>query len=147
MEVILREDVKGLGRKNEVVKVASGYARNFLIPKGFALEITPSNLKAIEQGIAQQQRQREHELRTAQRLAQKIEEISLTITKAVGEEEKLFGAVTKEEIANGLKEKGINIDKRVLDLSEPIRKLGIYSIGVKLHPEVEAKIKLWVIKE
>ncbi|HAV42484.1 TPA: 50S ribosomal protein L9 [bacterium] len=147
MEVILREDVKGLGCKNEVVKVASGYARNFLIPKGFALEITPSNLKAIEQEIAREQRHREHELRTAQRLAQKIEEISLTITKAVGEEEKLFGAVTKEEIANGLKEKGINIDKRVLDLSEPIRKLGIYSIGVKLHPEVEAKIKLWVIKE
>ena len=146
MELILKKDVKNLGRENEVVRAAAGYARNFLIPKGFAVEAVPSNLKILENEKERSSTQLDRRLHLSQRLAQKIEGISLTISKTAGEEEKLFGSVTKEDIVSGLLEKGIEIDKKLIDLEQPIKKLGIYGVKIRLHPEVEAKIKVWVIK-
>lgn len=147
MELILKRDVESLGHKNDVVKVANGYARNFLIPKGLAKEATGPNIKALEEEARRRSKQVERELHVSQKLSKKIEETSLTIAKSSGEEDKLFGSVTKEDIVNGLKEKGIEVDKKLLELEQPIKKLGIYTVKIKLHPEVEARLKVWVIKK
>lgn len=147
MKVILNKDVENLGHKDEVVNVADGYARNFLIPRGFALEATAATLKVLKERTGRASRQLERELNSARRLAQKLEGISLTVSKASGEDERLFGSVTKEDIVDGLREKGIDLDRRLLDLEEPIKKLGIYVVKIRLHPEVEARLRVWVIKK
>src|SRR5882672_9312058 len=147
MEIILRQAVENLGKTGDVVKVKAGYARNYLLPHGFAYEATPGNLKRI-----QQERDRldaaENERRgAAQGIAEKLEQVSLTFSARVGDEGKLFGSVTASDIAHQLDAQGFQIEKRQIDLHEPIRALGVYRVPIRLHADVHTEIKVWVIKQ
>jgi large subunit ribosomal protein L9 len=147
MEIILRQAVENLGKPGDVVKVKSGYARNYLLPHGLAYEATPGNLKRI-----QQERDRldaaENERRTAaQTLAERLEQVSLTFSARVGEEGKLFGSVTTADIAQQLETQGFHIEKRQIDLHEPIKALGVYRVPVRLHADVKPEVRVWVIKQ
>lgn len=147
MKIVLLKDVERLGRAGEVVKVANGFARNFLIPRGEALLATDANIAHFESRRRQHEALAEREKRAAETLAQELEKTSLTIQARVGEEDKLFGSVTAQNVADLLKEQGHEIDRRKIDLEEPIRSLGVYSVEIRLHPEVRAAVKLWVVKE
>lgn len=147
MKVILTQSYETLGKEGDIVNVKPGYARNFLIPNKIALDYTPGNMKRYDQMQKVKDVRQVKEHKSATMLAESLNKISCTATVAVGEEDKLFGSVTSQDIANLLKEKGFEIDKRKIILEEPIKALGIYTIPIKLHPEVEAKIKLWVVKE
>ncbi len=147
MKVILRQDMDRLGKAGEVVSVKDGYARNYLIPRQLAYAATPGNLRRFEEEKKRMMLQSEREKRHAETLAKELEKASCTISMAVGEEDKLFGSVTSQDIAEALKEKGIEIDRRKIQLEEPIKALGIYTVPVKLHPEVTANIKVWVVKK
>jgi len=147
MKVILKQDVESVGTVGDIVTVKNGYARNYLIPKGIALEATPGNLKRIEQEKKTLELQKNREKKAAEQEAAKLNNVSVTISVSVGEEDKLFGSVTSQDIADALKEKGFEIDKRKIILDEPIKVLGIYSVPIKLHSEVEAKVKVWVVKK
>ena len=147
MEIILRQGVENLGKPGDVVKVKAGYARNYLLPHGLAYEATPGNLKRI-----QQERDRldaaENERRgTAQGLAEKLEQVSLTFSARVGEEGKLFGSVTASDIAAQLEAQGFHIEKRQIDLHDPIKALGVYRVPVRLHADVKPEVRVWVIKQ
>lgn len=147
MKVILKQDVESVGTIGDIVEVKNGYARNYLIPQGIALEATPSNLKRIEQEKKTLELQKNREKKAAEQLANKLNNVSVTISVSVGEEDKLFGSVTSQDIVDALKEKGFEIDKRKVILDEPIKVLGIYSVPIKLHSDVEAKVKVWVVKK
>lgn len=147
MKILLREDYKGLGEAGQVIKVKDGFARNFLIPKGIAFIATDQNRKRYENDLKQQSWKLERDKINAQELAKTLENVSCTISVQVGEEDKLFGSVTSQNIADSLEEQGHKIDRRKIQLDEPIKALGIYSIPIKLHPEVEAAVKVWVVKE
>jgi len=147
MKILLRQDFETLGEAGDVVRVKNGYARNFLIPKGIALAATPANTKRFENEKKQMNWRKEQEKRKSEELAKVLENVSCTITVQVGEEDKLFGSVTSQNIAESLEAQGHAIDKRKIVLEEPIKSLGIYSVPIKLHPEVEAKVKVWVVKE
>jgi large subunit ribosomal protein L9 len=140
MKVILRKDFEQLGKIGDVVTVKDGYARNFLIPRQIAYEATKGALRAIELEKEIYRRRLEKEKNEANKLALELEKISITIAVKVGDDEKLFGSVTSQMIADALKEKGYSIDKRKIDLEEPIKTLGIYEVNVKLHPEVFSKV-------
>jgi large subunit ribosomal protein L9 len=147
MEIILRQAVENLGSPGDVVKVKSGYARNYLLPHGLAYEATPGNLKRI-----QQERDRldaaENERRTAaQTQAERLEQVSLTFSARVGEEGKLFGSVTTADIAQQLEAQGFHIEKRLIDLHEPIKALGVYRVPIRLHADVKPEVRVWVIKQ
>ncbi len=146
MKVILQQDFEKLGKAGEVVEVKPGYARNYLLPRGIALAATPGNLKAYNEQKKLDAQRQERTKRSALALAEKLNGLSCTATVAVGEEDRVFGSVTSQTIADLLKEKGFDIDKRKILLAEPIKALGIYDVPVRLHPEVEAKIKVWVVK-
>jgi len=147
MEVILREDVGKLGRRGDVVKVAEGYGRNFLLPRGLAMAVNEAN-KAM---IAKERKA--HELRAAKEkaefesVAQRIGTLRFIAPRKVGEHDVLYGSVTSGDIAEFLKAKGIDIDKRKIQLDEPIKKLGEHEVSVKLHPEVSATLRVLVTKE
>ncbi len=147
MKIILKEDVENLGQPGDVVEVKDGYARNFLIPRQFALRATPSNLKVYEQEKQRIEVERDKGKREAEALAERLKEVSLTATVAVGEEDRVFGSVTTQNIGELLTAKGFDIDRRKILLDEPLKALGVYEIGIKLHSEVEAQIKVWVVKE
>lgn len=147
MEVILRKDHEKLGTVGTKVLVKDGYARNYLIPRGLAYEATEGALRALEEEKKQADRRSNKELKTSEKLAQELEKVSITIQMKVGEDEKLFGSVTSQMIGDALKEKGIEIDKRIIDLEEPIKALGIYNVNVKLHQSVTGKVKVWVVRE
>ena len=147
MEIILRQDFEQLGKTGEVVKVKPGYARNYLIPKGIAYLATEANKRRLENDLKQQTWRQAKDKKMAEELAKKLESVSCTITVQVGEEDKLFGSVTSQNIAEALKAQGYEVDKRKIQLEEPIKSLGIYSVPVKLHSEVEATVKVWVVKE
>jgi large subunit ribosomal protein L9 len=146
MEVILREAVDKLGHPGDVVKVSPGFARNYLLPRGIAYEATPGNLKRISQEKDRLEAAENTRRGAAQELANKLEPISLTFSARVGEEGKLFGSVTSGDIAAQLEAQGVHIEKRMIDLHDPIRALGVYKVPVKLHADVKAEIKVWVIK-
>ncbi len=147
MKVILRKDYESLGRLGDIVEVKDGYARNYLFPRNIAIMATEGALNTIEEERQQQARREAKELRNAEKAAQEIEKISVTIQMKVGEDDKLFGAVTNQMIADSLREKGYALDKRQIDLQETIKTLGIYDVAVKLHPSVTAKVKVWVVRE
>ena len=147
MEIILRQAVENLGTTGDVVKVKAGYARNYLLPHGLAYEATPGNLKRI-----QQERERleaaENERRTsAQTVAERLEQVSLTFSARVGEEGKLFGSVTAADIAQQLESQGFHLEKRQIDLHEPIKALGVYRVPIRLHADVKPEVRVWVIKQ
>jgi large subunit ribosomal protein L9 len=147
MEVILRRAVENLGHPGDLVKVSAGYARNFLLPRGYAFEATPGNRKRIERERARLEAAESARRDDAQTLADRLAEVSLTFSARVGEEGKLFGSVTAADIANQLEGQGFEIEKRQIDLHEPIRSLGVYRIPIKLHADVRPEIKVWVIKQ
>ena len=147
MQVILKQDYEGLGLAGDVVNVKPGFARNYLLPKGFALVATPSNLRRIEDEKKKAMYRLNKERDLAEKLKKKLENISCTIKVAAGEDDKLFGSVTNQNVADALAEQDVVVDKRKILLEEPIKALGIYSIPIKLHPDVTATVKLWVIKE
>lgn len=147
MKVILKQDVDALGKSGDVVTVKDGYARNFLIPKNIAVSATSRNIRILEEEEKLLERRQDKDRRQAEVIAKELEKISLTAAVSVGEEDRVFGSVTAQTIADLLKEKGHDIDKRKIHLEEPIKALGIYTISLKLHAEVEAKIRVWVVKE
>ncbi|PIP20052.1 MAG: 50S ribosomal protein L9 [Candidatus Omnitrophica bacterium CG23_combo_of_CG06-09_8_20_14_all_40_11] len=147
MEVILNQDIDRIGKAGYIVKVKNGFARNFLIPNGLAVPVTSANLKKLEQEKQQKTLQLEKVKREAEELKAKLARLSLTITVLVHEEDKLYANITSQDLAAALKEEGFNIDKNSIVLDEPIKSLGIYEVPVNLHPEILAKIKVWIVKK
>jgi large subunit ribosomal protein L9 len=147
MEVILKEDVNKLGQRGDVVKVADGYGRNFLLPKKLAMEATAANKVVIEQMKQAAVRQSAREKSEAELLVKQLNHVELVFERKVGEKDHLFGSVTAAEIAQQLEQKGFNIDRRKLQLEEPLRQLGEFHVPVKLHREVTAHIKVTVKAE
>jgi len=145
MEVILKEDVKNLGEMGEIVKVAAGYGRNFLIPKGMAVLATSTNKKQLEHQIGEIERAKALQQEEARKILGQIDGISITIPKRAGEEDKLFGSVTNREIADVLTQQGHKIDRRQVDVDRGINELGIYEVPVKLASGIHAKVKVWVV--
>src|SRR5262249_42234080 len=147
MEVILKEDVEKLGHRGDVVKVADGYGRNFLLPRKLAIEATTGNKQVIESMKASAVRRSAKEKSEAEILAKQIETVELTFSRKVGEKDHLFGAVPAGDIADALNPKGFNIDRRKIQLDEPIKSLGDFDVPVRLHREVTARFKVTVNKE
>ena len=147
MKVILLKDVEQLGQAGEVVQVADGFGRNFLIPQRQARLATDANVAQFKSWHKQNEVAAEREQRAAEALAKELEKDSLTAVVRVGEEDRLFGSVTNQHISDLLKEKNYDIDRRAIELEEPIRTLGVYNVDVRLHPQVRATVKLWVVKE
>lgn len=147
MKVILREDVEAVGQAGQTVDVKDGYGRNFLLPRNLAIPATRANLKSIGE-IGKQKTIREKKRRRAAEVVKdRIERLSLSVEVLVGEEEKLFGSVTAHEVAALMEAEGVMIDKRAIQLDEPIKALGVYTVPVKIDKDVIANLKLWVIKK
>lgn len=144
MNIILIEDVDNLGLAGQVVTVAAGYARNKLIPGQLALEATPSNLKMLEKKRAEYEIRAKKEKERAAELAEKIEAVRLTISQKAGEKDKLYGSVTSMDLAAALEEQGLDIDRRKIKMTEPIKTLGEFEVPVKLHTDVTANLKVIV---
>ena len=147
LQVILNENVPNLGTIGDLVEVSDGYARNFLLPRSLAVLATTRNLKQFEHTRRLIEKKRAHALNSAQDLANKLKEVSITIAKQVGEEDKLFGSVTNRDIEDALNKEGIQIDRRNIVVSEPIKSLGVFNVGVKLHSSLTADLKVWVVAE
>ena len=147
MEVILNQDIDRIGKAGSTVKVKDGFARNFLIPNGLAVPLTSANLKKLEQEKQQKALQSEKVKRNAEELKDKLARLSLTMPVLTHEEDKLYANITAQDLAAALKEEDFDIDKNSIALDEPIKALGIYEVAVKLHPEVMAKIKVWIVKK
>jgi len=147
MEVILKEDVNNLGHRGDVVKVADGYGRNFLLPKKLAMEATAANKVVIEQMKQAAVRHSAREKSEAESLVSQLNQVELVFERKVGENDHLFGSVTSGEIAQQLEQKGFTIDRRKLQLEEPLRQLGEFHVPVKLHREVTAHVKVTVKAE
>ena len=147
MEIILRADVQHLGKIGEVVKVKDGYARNYLLPQGLAYPATEANKKKITYEGERLAKQQAAEKSAAETEATRLAAVQLTFEVKVGEEEKLYGSVTASDIQRKLEELGIHVDKRKIDLAEPIRELGEYNVGIKIHPEVRPEVRVTVVKE
>jgi large subunit ribosomal protein L9 len=147
VKIILTENVPSLGTAGTVVEVARGYARNFLIPQGKAMEVNPGNLARFEAQRVRLVEQIDTEKEAALELAARLAEVSLTIPQRVGESERLYGSVTNAVIAQALEEKGLTVDRKQLELDEPIKQLGTYQVTVRLAPEVTAQIQVEVVPE
>jgi large subunit ribosomal protein L9 len=145
MEVILIQDVKALGKKGDIVKVSDGYARNYILPKKLGLEATKQNLNELRLQKAAEAKKQQEILEEAQELAKKLNDITVRVTIKAGEGGKTFGSVSTKEISNAVKEQyGYDFDKKKLQLSEPIKNAGSYTVPVKLHPKVTAQMKVKV---
>ena len=147
MEVILNKDVERIGKAGHIVKVKDGFARNFLIPNGLAVPVTPANIKKLEQGKQLKALQLEKAKREAEGLRDKLARLSLTIPVLTHEEDKLYASITAQDLATALSEEGFNIEKNSIVLDEPIKALGIFEVSINLHPEIPAKVKVWVVKK
>ncbi|HKT09555.1 MAG TPA: 50S ribosomal protein L9 [Gemmatimonadaceae bacterium] len=148
MEVILRNAIENVGKPGDIVKVSNGYARNYLIPRGLAYEATAGNRKRIAAERARLEAAENARRDSAQTVADRLQQVSLTFSARVGDEEKLFGSVTAADIAQQLHAQGFpEIEKRQIELHEPIKALGVYRVPIRLHAEVKPDIKVWVIKQ
>jgi len=147
MHVILLEDIPSLGKVGDRVKVSDGYGRNYLVPQKKAILATEKGFKAVEHQKRQVQVRLEKEKKDAEKEVQQIEQLSCTFSKTVGESGKLFGSVTSMEIEGFLKENGIEVDRKKILLEEPIKNVGMFVVPIKLHPEVTAHLKVWVVQE
>jgi large subunit ribosomal protein L9 len=147
MDIILNEDVRKLGKVGDVVKVKDGYARNFLIPRKLASLATLGNRKRVALQKAKKAHAYDRARQDAQHLADKLAKISCTVTVEVNDRDKLYGAVTDAEIIRALEVEGFSIDRKLIVLENPIEELGIFEVGVRFHPEVLAKFRLWVAKK
>jgi large subunit ribosomal protein L9 len=147
VKLILREDVENLGKIGEIVDVAGGYGRNYLLPRGLAVKASMKNVKEQEHQKKIIQARMDRNKKDAEELAGSLDSVSCTITRKTGEEEKLYGSVTSRDIEEALREEGVSIDRKRIVLDEPIKKLGVYTVPVKLHTDVTGNIKVWVVKE
>jgi len=147
MKVILKDDVKNMGNMGQIIEVADGYARNYLVPRGLAVEANTKNIKSLEHQKRVIQEKSKKIRNEAQELSNKITTMSLVIKAKAGEEGKLFGSVTTMDIAESLKNEGMEIDKKKISLDEPIKRLGSYTVNIKVHPEVTTQVNLQVIEE
>ena len=149
VKVILRQDVPDLGQSGDIVTVRPGYARNYLLPRGMAYEATAGNIKQLEEEKRRAEARSRQQYLEARRRASQLENVSLTFHANAGDEGKLFGSITSADIAERLKEQNLDfeVDKRDIELEEPIKALGVYNVAVRLHPEVKPEIKVWVIKQ
>jgi large subunit ribosomal protein L9 len=147
MKVILIKDVERLGRSGDTVEVKPGYARNYLIPAGLALVATKENFKRLEEIRNRERKILEKQKIEAQKLKSLIENTSLTITCEVKEDDQIYGTVAETQIVKALKNEGIEVDKEKINLTQPIKKLGVYQVEIVLHPEVVATLRVWVVKK
>lgn len=148
MDVILQKDVKNLGSKGDVVKVAEGYGRNYLIPRGLAIEATDKNMAELKMKKKQQKKREERELQEAQNIAKKIDDKRLVLKVKAGEKGRLFGSITTKDIAEKIQsDYGVELDKRKIELAQPIRTLGNYRVEIKIHPGVSATLNVVVEKQ
>lgn len=149
LKVILRQDVPELGQSGDIVTVKPGYARNFLLPRGMAFEATSGNIRQLEEEKKRGEAKTKQQYLEARRRATQLENVSLTFHANAGDEGKLFGSITSGDIAERLKEQNLDfeIDKRDIELEEPIKALGVYNVAVRLHTDVKPEIKVWVIKQ
>jgi large subunit ribosomal protein L9 len=145
MKIILLKDVENLGKKGDIVTVRDGYARNYLIPKGFAKEATPSTIKEFEMMEDLKKKREEKRKKEAEEIKNKIEKISLTFY--LKGKEKTYGAITSKDIIEELNKKGFDVEKGSLKMEKPLKEPGFYEIPLKLHPEVEANLRVWIVKE
>jgi large subunit ribosomal protein L9 len=146
MEIILKSDISGLGKKGDIKNVADGYARNFLIPKGLGIPATQANLKKLQDEKRRVALLAQKEKESAIEFSQALKNLVITIARTAGEGNKLFGSVTKEDIVDALSKKGFSIDKKMVDIPQPIKLLGVYTIPIKLHKEVDAQISVRVVR-
>ena len=147
MKLILTQDVDKLGHAGDIVNVKEGYARNFLLPNNKAKAATPGNMKLLDARKKKEDLENERKAEAARMLANRLSNISLTISMEAGEEDKLFGSVTGEIISDRLKDEGIEIDKKDIVIDEPIKKLGVYQVVARIHPMVKATLRVWVVKK
>lgn len=147
MEVILKEAISGLGKAGEMVKVRDGYARNFLLPRRKAVVADPKNVRMLDHQKRVAEAHEKKLRKTAEDMATRLSALSITIAHEAGEEDKLFGSVGARDIADALKKEGIVIDKRDILLKEPIKQIGTFDVGVKIHPEVNGTLKVWVVRK
>ncbi len=147
MKVILREDVANLGTAGNIVQVSDGYARNYLIPRNFAVPATGNNLKTFEHEKRVLESRRAKRKKEAEAMKAKLERISCSISKKVGEQDKLFGSVTTQDIEKAFNAEGFTIDKKDILLAEPIKALGVYTVPIRVFDDVVANTKVWVVRE
>jgi large subunit ribosomal protein L9 len=148
MEVILRQSIDQLGQPGDIVKVSAGYARNFLLPRGLAYEATAGNRKRVGQEKAKLEVAENARREAAQALGARLEQVSLTFSARVGDEDKLFGSITAADIAAQLHAQGFpEVEKRMLDLHEPLKALGVFKVPVRLHADVKPELRVWVVKQ
>jgi large subunit ribosomal protein L9 len=148
VKVILRQDLEKLGTAGDIVTVRPGFARNYLLPLGYAFEATAANVRQLEEDRRRAEQRAKRDYLEARRRAAQLDGVSLTFHAKAGEESKLFGSITSADIADRLAEQGLDfeVDRRQIDLSDPIKALGVYSVAIRLHAEVRPEIKVWVIK-
>lgn len=147
MLVILRENVENLGRIGDLVNVSSGFARNYLLPRKLVMLADPANVKMIENQKKVLEKKRLAARAVSQELAKKISDQSVTISRKVGEHDKLFGSVTQADIVEALKKGGLDVEKRMIVLEQPIKALGVHNVTIKFDQDVAAAVKVWVVKE
>lgn len=147
MKIILRKDHSTLGKIGDVVEVKDGYARNYLIPRNIAFAANEGNLKTLEEEKKQAVRRTEKERKESEKIIAELAKLSITISMKVGEDEKLFGSVTSQMIADEVAQKGVSLDKKSIELEEPIKALGIYDVPVRLAGGVSGAVKVWVVRE
>jgi len=147
MEVILIKDVEKLGKAGAVIKAKDGFARNFLLPNKLAIQVTPGNLKKLEQEKQRIAQDIDKKRQEALGVKERLDNLSLTLSAIAQDEKSLYGSITASDISGALKDEGIEVDKSAIALSDPIKELGIYEISIKLHPDINAKLKLWIVKK
>lgn len=147
MKAILIQNVSAIGQAGEVIEVKKGYFRNYLLPNKFAVEAKPKNIKALDHQKRLLAAKIAKGLTDAKKSHEKLDGFSLTISRKAGEQDKIFGSVTDIDIVNALKDQGFEVNRKQILLDDPIKMLGVYQVGVKLHKDVEAKLKVWIIKE
>jgi large subunit ribosomal protein L9 len=146
VELILIEDVKDLGRLGDRVRVADGFARNYLLPRKLAAAVSPGTLRRLESRKLQLQKDHEGRLAVAQAMAEKISKVSVSLTVEAGENDKLYGSVSAVQIADALVAQGVEVERTAIQLDEPIKELGVYTVNVRLHDDVQAALKVWVVR-
>ncbi|MBM4149148.1 MAG: 50S ribosomal protein L9 [Lentisphaerae bacterium] len=147
VEVLLMADVKDLGSEGDVVKVSDGYARNYLLPRGVAAPVTEATRRKLAKQRAERAAELESQLGGAREMAGRLAKASVTVTVKTGDGEKLYGSVTASDIADALKAQGIELDRGQIELDSAIKDLGVFDVSVRLHPQVDAKVKVWVVEE
>ncbi len=147
MKVILRDELEGRGKTGDVIEVKSGYARNYLIPRNLAIPASRGNLRAIDEVKSQKDTRDKKRRRDSEKIKIRIEKLSLTAEARVGEDEKLFGSITAQNVADLMAKEGVTVDRRSIDMPEHIKSLGVYTVPVKIEADVVANVKLWVVKQ